>query len=76
MCLGTPMRVVALGEGSALCEAGGVRREVDLYLLGHEGVAPGDWVLVHVGYAIQRLAPESGEAAWALRQELEGGPDA
>ncbi|RMD79366.1 MAG: HypC/HybG/HupF family hydrogenase formation chaperone, partial [Gammaproteobacteria bacterium] len=65
MCLGLPMRVVEHRGRTAWCEAGGLGREVDLFLLQHEPVAPGDWVLVHVGYAIQRLDPEAGEAAWA-----------
>ncbi len=53
MCLGIPAQVVEVGETSALVEIGGVRREVPVTLL--DDVAIGDWLIVHAGYAIQRL---------------------
>jgi len=64
MCLAIPSRVVEVGEGEALVERGGVQRWVRLDLL-DEGVAAGDYLLVHTGYAIRRIPPE--EAAETLR---------
>ncbi|HTP45354.1 MAG TPA: HypC/HybG/HupF family hydrogenase formation chaperone [Casimicrobiaceae bacterium] len=63
MCLAIPALVVALPEPqTALIDVGGVRKRVSLALV--EGVLPGDYVIVHVGYALTRLDPE--EAARTL----------
>lgn len=72
MCLGIPGRVVALGpEGMAEVDFGGVRRAVSLALCPEAAV--GDWVLVHVGFAIQRLDPQEAEERWELLRELTDG---
>ena len=57
MCLGVPGRVVAIDGPVATVDFWGVRREVRLDVV-DEPVAPGDYVLNHVGYAIRRI-PES-----------------
>jgi hydrogenase expression/formation protein HypC len=44
--------MIEINDFNALCEAKGVRREVSLYLVQGEQVAIGDFVMVHVGYAI------------------------
>jgi hydrogenase expression/formation protein HypC len=65
MCLAIPARVVSLPEpGTALIDVGGVRKRVSLALV--DGVAPGDYVIVHVGYALTRLDPEEAERTLAL----------
>ena len=66
MCLAIPMRVVHVDQFLARCEARGVSREVSLFLLPEGGVAVGDLVLVHVGYAIQVLSEPDAEASWDL----------
>jgi hydrogenase expression/formation protein HypC len=53
MCLGIPMLVVAKGGAEAVAESGGVRKNIRLDLL--EGVEVGDYVLIHAGYAIEKL---------------------
>ena len=69
MCLAIPARVAELLEdGCAMVEAGGVRKEVSLALM--EGVAVGDYVIVHVGYAINRLDPEEAEKTLQLFAEI------
>ncbi len=68
MCLGVPARVLEVKEESATVDVGGARREVSLMLL--EGVAPGDWVILHAGFAIQRLDPEEAEKTLALLREI------
>jgi hydrogenase expression/formation protein HypC len=47
-----------------------VEREVSLFLLQGEPVEPGDYVMVHVGYAIQRMTEEEAQSAWELYDEM------
>jgi len=72
MCLGIPMQVTAIDGFVARCEAKGIEREVNLFLLQGEPLAIGDFVMVHVGYAIQRLAPEEARATWELLDQVLG----
>jgi hydrogenase expression/formation protein HypC len=57
MCLGVPGKIVELRGSTAVADFSGVRREVALDIVDEE-VAVGDHVLVHVGFAIRRIAPE------------------
>lgn len=69
MCLGIPGEVVALVDEEhhlAKVEVAGVRRNVNIGLLVDEGVAVGDWVLIHVGFAMARIDEEEA------RQALQG----
>ena len=70
MCLGIPMEVVEIDGNLARCSAKGVEREVSLCLLPDESVAPGDFVMVHVGYAIQKMTPQQARSAWELFDEV------
>ena len=68
MCLAIPGRIVEfVDEENAIAkvEVGGVRRNVNLGLLDREAVALGDYVLVHVGFAMSRI--DEHEAAETLR---------
>jgi len=64
------MRIDAIDGFIARCEAKGVERDVSLFLLQGEEVAVGDYVMVHVGYAIQKVAQADAEASWALFDEI------
>ena len=65
MCLAIPARVVALVDPeAALIDLGGVQKTISLALV--DGVAVGDYVIVHVGYALTRLDPEEAERTLAL----------
>jgi len=66
MCLGIPMQVLAINGHMARCTAMGVERDVSLYMLPEQAVQSGDFVIVHVGYAIQKLTPDAGQSAWTL----------
>ena len=69
MCLAIPVRVVELREGDqAMVDVGGVRKEISLALV--DGIAVGDYVILHVGYAIQKLDAEEAEKTRALFAEL------
>lgn len=74
MCLGIPMRVMELGEGTAVCEGRGEMRRVSTLLL--EDHAPGDWVLVHLENAMRVLdeveAQQITDALSALDAALSG----
>jgi hydrogenase expression/formation protein HypC len=60
MCLALPVRVVELRDGDmAVVDLGGVRKEISLALV--EGVNEGDYVVLHVGYALTRLDPVEAE---------------
>jgi hydrogenase expression/formation protein HypC len=68
MCLAIPARVVELqGNDIAIVDLGGVRKDVSLALV--EDVAVGDYVIVHVGYALTRLDPEEAEKTLAVMAE-------
>jgi hydrogenase expression/formation protein HypC len=68
MCLAIPARVVEIQENDqAIVDLGGVRKDVSLALV--EGVEVGDYVIVHVGYALTRLDPEEAEKTLALMAE-------
>ena len=72
MCLAIPARVVELRAGEqAIIDLGGVRKDISLALV--EGVAPGDYVIVHVGYALQKLDPEEAAKTLALFGGREAG---
>ena len=70
MCLGIPMQVTAVDGYIAHCEAKGVRRDVSLFLLQDEPVKPGEYVMVHVGYAIQKISEPEARSAWELYDEI------
>ena len=67
------MRIVEVSGFNARCEAKGVERDVSLFLLQHEAIVPGDFVMVHVGYAIQKVKEPEARSAWDLYDEMRGG---
>ena len=61
MCLAIPGKVIELvagGQSSAVVEVCGVRRRVELGLLEDDTPKPGDWVLIHVGFAMSKISEE------------------
>ncbi len=70
MCLGIPMQVIAVDGYLARCSAQGIERDVSLFLLQDEPIATGDFVMVHVGYAIQKMTPQDARSAWELFDEV------
>ena len=75
MCLGIPMKIVHIEGFLAQCEAKGVQRQVNLFMMQDEPLSIGDYVMVHVGYAIQKMSAEEARSAWELFDEalaLEG----
>lgn len=74
MCLGIPGRVVAFVDGSdqqlATIEVGGVRRAVNVGLVLPDGLVPGDWVLIHVGFAISKIDEEEARQTTEFLRQL------
>jgi len=69
MCLAVPMRIVALREdGSGVAELDGSRHAVDLSLV--ESPSRGDYVIVHAGFAIEKLDEAQANERIALFEEL------
>jgi len=65
MCLALPVLVVEkVGDTSAIVDLGGIRKEISLALV--DGVEVGDYVILHVGYALSRLDPVEAERTLAL----------
>ncbi|MCB1517385.1 MAG: HypC/HybG/HupF family hydrogenase formation chaperone [Hyphomicrobiaceae bacterium] len=64
------MQVVEHDGITARCEAKGIERSVSLFLLQHEEIKPGDHVMVHVGYAIQKMTEEDARISWELLDEM------
>ncbi|MBF0355190.1 MAG: HypC/HybG/HupF family hydrogenase formation chaperone [Alphaproteobacteria bacterium] len=70
MCLAMPARVVELkDDDQAIVELEGVRREISLALI--EAPKIGDYVIVHVGYALSKLDPEEAMKTLALFAEMQ-----
>ncbi|MDD3518219.1 MAG: HypC/HybG/HupF family hydrogenase formation chaperone [Chromatiales bacterium] len=76
MCLAVPVKITEILDNDlAIVDAGGVRKQISLALV--DDVTVGDYVILHVGFAINRLDPEEAEKTLALFAEigaaLEGG---
>jgi hydrogenase expression/formation protein HypC len=76
MCLGIPMQVKSIDQYQALCEAKGIERDVSLFMLQEEDISPGDFVVVHVGYAIQKISPQEAQSAWEVYDQMLAAEDA
>jgi hydrogenase expression/formation protein HypC len=80
MCLGIPMQIKSIDGFVARCEAKGVERDVNLFMLQHEELQADDFVVVHVGYAIQKVTPQEARSAWEIYDQMlaaeQAAPDA
>lgn len=70
MCLAVPMKVMEIDGFNARCEAKGVQRDVSLFMMQGEDVAPGDFVMVHVGYAIQKVSEQEAQSSWEVFDQI------
>lgn len=73
MCLGIPGRVVEfVGEGRLLAraEVSGVRRVINVGLVEPDGLETGDWVLIHVGFAISRIDEDEARRTTEFLRQL------
>jgi hydrogenase expression/formation protein HypC len=64
------MRITEIDGFVARCEAKGVQREVSLFLLQNEQLSINDYVMVHVGYAIQKISEQVARSSWEMYDEM------
>lgn len=73
MCLGIPGQVVAMVDETlqiAKVDVSGVKRAVSVALLASEGIQPGDWVLIHVGFAMSKIDEREAQETMQLLQQM------
>lgn len=73
MCLGIPGQIMVMGvehEHLARVEVSGVGRMINIGLLEDEGLVVGDWVLIHVGFAMSRIDEDEARLALASLQMM------
>jgi len=73
MCLEIPGEVVELLDSNrhlATVDVAGVRRNINVLLLEDEGLAPGDWVLIHVGFAMAKIDQAEAQSALESLREM------
>ena len=68
MCVGLSAKVVKIGDGVAIVDADGAKREVSAQLI--EYLEPGEYVMVHAGVAIARITDEDESETDQLMEEL------
>jgi len=73
MCLGIPMQIKSIDGFNANCEAKGVQRDVSLFMMQDDTLQVDDFVVVHVGYAIQKITPQEARSAWELYDQMLAG---
>ncbi len=69
MCLAVPSKIVTMGDMTATVDVYGARREVSLLLM-PEAAGIGDYVLVHAGFAIQKIDSDAANEALKLIKEI------
>ena len=70
MCLAVPMQITKIDGYNAHCVAKGIERDVSLFLLQDEAIKEGDYLLIHVGYAIQRISEAEAFSTWELLDQM------
>lgn len=73
MCLAIPGQILEVIPGPpllAVVEVTGVRRKVDLGLLEDENPVPGDWVLIHVGFAMSKISEQGAREQMQMLRML------
>jgi hydrogenase expression/formation protein HypC len=79
MCLGIPGRVVRILEGNAgqlaLVDVVGAQRPINLGMLEDQHLEPGDWILIHMGFALERIDEAGAEKALSGLQMMGSGSE-
>jgi len=63
------MQILQINGDTALCSAGEVQRQVNIYLVKNQPLTVGDFLLVHIGFAIEKIDPEQAQYNLALINE-------
>jgi hydrogenase expression/formation protein HypC len=64
------MQIRSIDGFLARCEAKGVERDANLLMLGHEDLAVGDYVVVHLGYAVDKVSAQEVVTAWEIYDQM------
>ncbi len=70
MCVGVPMQITGINYPSGIAEAKGVKRDVGLQLLSENEIKVGDYVIVHVGFAIEKVDKHQADEIWSTLDEI------
>ncbi len=70
MCVGVPMQIVEINYPSGVAEAKGVKRDIGLQLLPETNINIGDHVIVHVGFAIEKVDKALADEIWEALDEV------
>ena len=73
MCLGIPMQIKSIDGFTARCEAKGIERDVSLFMMQDDKLEIDDFIVVHVGYAIQKISLQEAQTAWEIYDEMLAG---
>ena len=68
MCLGIPMKVMSIDGSEGMVESGGLSRKANFSLM--KSVSIGDYVLLHAGFAIEKIKPEEAKKTLEMLKEL------
>lgn len=74
MCLGIPGQIVEIvdeGGEIARVDVSGVKRTISIALLAAEGMKPGDWVLIHVGFAMSKINEQEAQETLKMLQGMD-----
>jgi len=71
MCLAVPMQITHIDGDNAHCVAKGIERDVSLLLLEDDDIKLGDHVLIHVGYALQKISADEAISSWEDQMSAE-----
>jgi hydrogenase expression/formation protein HypC len=73
VCLGIPGRIVGFPDDArhtATVDVAGQRRTINIGMIAHEGVEIGEWVLIHVGFAISKIDEAEARSTYSLLEEI------
>jgi hydrogenase expression/formation protein HypC len=68
MCVAVPAKILSINGVSAMIDLAGTQREASLMLL--EDAAVGDWVIVHAGFAIEKITEEDAQQTFNMLREI------
>ena len=72
MCLSIPSKVVKISEDKTICtvDTMGVQRDASLLMMGEDGIEIGDFVLLHIGFVMERIDEQEAMAAIETYREI------
>jgi hydrogenase expression/formation protein HypC len=70
MCVGVPMQIIDIDYPTGTAEARGVKREIGLQLMPENSLQIGDHVIVHVGFAIEKINKALADEIWETLDEV------